>query len=431
VGRPTQDLTRFNLDFALDPGAVRVNGLPARFSRTGTELEVTPARPLRSGNIMTVVVQYAGVPSKVVVDGYTAWRRTSDGATALGEPEIAAWWFPSNDHPLDKATFDVSVAVPDGTEVVSNGVLTRRTTERGWTRWNWRSTKPTATYLAFLAIGQYEIHTDAAPNGQPIVTAYAAGLGDSEGSAKASVERTGEVVEFLSGFFGDYPFEAQGGVVPRGGFGFALENQTRPLYSPRFFQSGANMYVVVHENAHQWFGDSVSVAKWRDIWLNEGFASYAEWLWSAAQNEGTTQEIFDYWYSTLAADSPFWQVAPGEPGAANIFDGAVYIRGAMTLQALRTAVGDRAFFDVLRTWASDRRYGNGTIEQFIELAEQRSGQQLDSLFRAWLFTAGKPAVSTSTGVAASASRTRVVAPPSIAKMTQGHESLHPASSARR
>jgi aminopeptidase N len=173
------------------------------------------------------------------------------------------------------------------------------------------------------------------------------------------------------------------------------------------------------------------VAKWRNIWLNEGFATYAEWLWSEAQGEGTAQEIFDYVYSSRPASDPFWRVAPGEPGAANIFHGAVYVRGAMTLQALRTAVGDEAFFDVLRTWASDRKYGNGTIEQFIELAERRSGKQLDSLFTAWLFTASKPAVSASTGVAASASRTRAVAPPSIAKMNKAHEGLHPVPRTRR
>jgi aminopeptidase N len=199
----------------------------------------------------------------------------------VGEPEIAWWWFPSNDHPLDKATFDISVSVPDGTQVVSNGVMTDAPVREllGWSRWNWRSVKPMATYLAFLALGHYEIRTDISQTGQPVVTAYAQNLGDLSDAAHASVERTSEVIDWESTVFGPYPFEARGGVVaPARSLGFALEDQTRPVYDGAFWRRGSNVSVVVHENAHQWFGDSVSVASWRDIWLNEGFATYAQWL---------------------------------------------------------------------------------------------------------------------------------------------------------
>ncbi len=424
TARPTQDLTSFNLDFALNASSIRVNNLKATYVRRGTELTVTPARPLTKGQLTTVVVEYAGVPSQVIVNGFTAWVKTSDGALAIGEPEIAAWWFPSNDHPSDKATFDISVAVPDGTEVISVGSLLRTTSQLGWTRWNWRSAKPTATYLVSLVIGQYEINTDTAANGQPIITAYSEKLGDIEGSAKASVERTGEIIEFLSEKLGPYPFEAQGGVVPSEGLGYALENQTRPNYSPAFFRRGQNTYVVVHENGHQWFGDSVSVAKWRNIWLNEGFASYTEWLWSAKQDEGTEQELFDYTFASYPADDPFWQVLPGDPGAADLFHDAVYDRGALTVHALRNAVGDAAFFQIVRSWTSGKQYGNGTIEEFIALAKRISGKNLDALFQTWLFTKGKPAVSSSTGVKASAARAHVPAPKSAIKIKQAHESLH-------
>jgi aminopeptidase N len=425
LGRTTAELSRFNLDFVHTPTSVRVNGFPATFTRAGTELTVTPARPLAAGAALTVVVQYAGIPSSVLVDGWSAWSRTPDGGMAVGEPEAAAWWYPSNDHPTDKATFDISVAVPAGTEVLSNGVLTRALTERGWTRWSWRTTKPTATYLAFVVIGQYEINNDTAPNGQPVVTAYSEGLGENLGAAKASLERTAEVVEFLSGQFGPYPFEAQGGVAVSSGVGFALENQTRPVYGPGFFRRGSNTSVVVHEQAHQWFGDSVSVAKWRNIWLNEGFATYAEWLWSEAQGEGTAQELFDWEYSTRPADDPFWQVPPGDPGAANLFHSAVYDRGAMTVHALRTAVGDPVFFDILKTWQARKKFGNGTNEEFIALAERKAGKQLDALFTAWLYTKGKPQVGASTGVAASAARARLAPPKSLAKIRLTHQHVHP------
>ncbi len=396
----TQDLSRFNLDFLLDVESVRVNGWTARFAREGAhELAVTAPRGLTTGQAMTVVVTYSGVPSETLVDGYSGWTRTSDGALAVNEPESAWWWFPSNDHPLDKATWDVSVSVPAGVEVISNGVQPRPPLAEAGNRmrWGWRSTKPGATYLAFLAIGQYDIVTDTAPNGQPVINAYSTTLGDRGPAARASIERTAEVVDWESGIFGPYPFEAQGGVAaPLDSLSFALETQTRPVYGPGFWRRGSNPYVVVHENAHQWFGDSVSVADWSNIWLNEGFASYAEWLWSEAQGEGTAQELFDFTYANYPAADGFWQVLPGNPGAGAVFDDAVYDRGAMALHQLRLAVGDDAFFRILPAWTAAHRYGNGTIAQFQALAEQISGLDLDPVFTTWLFTPGRPAPAAAT-----------------------------------
>jgi aminopeptidase N len=421
----TTDLSSFNLDFLLDVTSVRVNGRVATSASAGEhELVVTPPRAIARGQLLTVVVQYAGIPSSKVGAGFTAWTRTPDGALAVGQPEIAWWWFPSNDHPSDKATFDISVSVPDGIEVLSNGVMPRAPLPEitGWTRWSWRSTKPMATYLAFLAIGQYDIVTDTAPNGQPVINAYSRLLPqDYADAAKASIERTAEVVDWESGIFGPYPFEAQGGVAaPPDVLGFALENQTRPVYASGFFRRGANMSVVVHELAHEWFGDSVAVAQWKDIWLNEGFASYAEWLWSENQGEGTAQELFDFTYASYPADSPFWTVTPGDPGAAKVFDRAVYIRGAMALHQLRLAVGDDAFFEIVRSWAADHKYGNGHIAQFVALAEKVSGQQLDDLFRTWLFTPSRPVL---TGVPALAVRAVPAEPKSWAQIRQTQE-LH-------
>jgi aminopeptidase N len=423
VAKPTQNLTAFNLDFALPVKSIRVNGQPARFQHSGTELTVTSPQTLPEGSLATFVVEYDGVPSTVQVGGLKPWIRTSDGAMAVGQPEIAAWWFPSNDHPRDKATFDISVAVPDGTEVLSNGVNTRTSSLAGWTKWDWRTTKPTATYLAFVGIGQYEINTKTGAFGQPFVTAYSDKLGENAGAAKASIERTPEALEFLSGLFGPYPFESQGGVGSGEGMNFALENQTRPTYSHKFFTRGANMSVVVHENAHQWFGDSVSVDTWRNIWLNEGFASYSEWLWSEAHGTGTAQELFDHYYASKPPEDPFWQVKPGDPGAQNVFHDAVYDRGAMTLHALRNVVGDQALSDIVRTWVQEKRYSTGTIEDFIALAEQRSGKQLDELFNAWLFTAGKPPVSPATGVPQSAIRPTSV-PKAVEEIDATHALVH-------
>ncbi|BAJ31638.1 MULTISPECIES: M1 family metallopeptidase [Kitasatospora] len=388
----TENLSRFNLDFALKVTEVRVDGRPAAFAATGDqELEITPARPLPKGAETTVVVRYADVPSTVErYGGYTAWRRTPDGALVAGEPVAAAWWFPSNDHPSDKATFDVSVRVPAGTRVISNGVLTGTSTRAGWTRYDWRENKPQATYLATLAIGKFDVTQDTSPGGVPVYNAYSPDLGDNAGAARASVERTGELVDWLSGYFGPYPFSSVGGLVPNIPSSGGLETQTRIVYGPGLFARGSNTSVVVHELAHQWYGDSVSVARWSDIWLNEGFAQYAQFLWSEHEGEGTAQELADWIYAYYPADHPFWTVTPGDPGPDGQFADAVYQRGALALQALRTTVGDQVFLRILKGWPTEHRYGNATVQDFQAYAERIAGRGLGDLFTTWLFTPGKP-----------------------------------------
>lgn len=192
LARTTADLSRFNLDFLLDVGEVRVNGAKASFTTSGEqELEITPRKPLDKGAPLTVVVRYSGVPSSKQAFGFTSWHRTPDGGIAANEPEAAAWWFPSNDHPLDKATYDVSVQVPDGTQAISNGILQSTSSRLGWTRWNWRSDQPQATYLATLAVGKFDLSTGTTEGGIPVVNAYSRDLGANDGAARASVERTG------------------------------------------------------------------------------------------------------------------------------------------------------------------------------------------------------------------------------------------------
>ena len=420
LARPTQDLSSFNLDFLLKVSSVRVNNVPAAFHTDAGELTVTPRATLPKDRDATIVVRYADTPGQYELYGYNAWKPTPTGVLANDEPQIAPWWFPSNDHPRDKATFDVSIAVPPGVEAISNGVLVSRTqTVPQWVRWYWRSVRPQASYLTFIAVGQYELRQATAPNGQVFISAYGEDLGDSGPAARASVERTPEILEAESQWFGPYPFEAQGGVVDSG-LGFALENQTRPVYDDAFFRRGTNTAVVVHENAHQWFGDSVAVDDWKEIWLNEGFATYAEYLWSDYQGEGTPAEVAQFTYDSIPADDEFWQVLPGDPGPANQFHDAVYDRGGLTLQALRTAVGDDAFFEIVRTWAAEKKDSTATTDEFIALAEKISGQQLDDLFTTWLYTKGKPAVGPN---GAAAARAVPVKPRSYDQIQETHRLL--------
>jgi aminopeptidase N len=211
-------------------------------------------------------------------------------------------------------------------------------------------------------------------------------------TARKALDRQPEIIGFLAGLFGPYPFSAAGSILDSVPIGFALETQTRPIYSPVFFGDPTgkdNESVVVHELAHQWVGDSLPVARWRDVWLNEGFASYAEWLWSEREGKLTAQAMFDA-YARTPASASAWKVKIGDPGVRHMLDSPIYTRGAMTLHALRKRIGDTAFFALLRRWTTGHRGENVTVGQFTALAERVSGKQLDAFFRTWLFTPRKP-----------------------------------------
>ena len=423
----TQDLSRFDLDFALKASSVLINNRPATFANNNGdgELVVTPATPLLKGQTATVVVAYADDPSTEKAQGITVWKRTADGgALGVDEPQSAEWWYPSNDHPTDKGTFDVSIEVPDDFAAISNGTLVGKTKNRaGWTRWNWRSTHPQATYLTSFIVGKYQVNQETTPDGKPFITAYGDDLGDSLGASEASVERTPEIDAFLASKFGPYPFEAEGGVVTTG-IGFSLENQTRPTYGVDNFTEGANTSLIAHENTHQWFGDNVSLGRWSDIWLNEGFATYAQLMWSEHEGEGTAAELAQYIYDSNGPDSPLWKFEPADPGVDNQFDDAVYDRGALALQALRTTVGDDTFFKILQTWQVQRAGRTGRITDFIALAEQVSGKPLDALFHTWLYTTGKPSAGPNGGAGVAQARAvTVTKPASYDQIEQTHQYL--------
>jgi aminopeptidase N len=385
----TADLSRFNLDLSgLTVESVRVDGAAARHTRDAAELVVTPARGLARGTRFTVEVAYRGVPAPIVSPGLGAagFAATGDGAIALGEPESASTWFPVNDHPRDKATYDLQLTVPDGLAALSNGVPGPRRGSGGWTTWTWTENTPMASYLAFVVIGRYQVSTGTHA-GRPVVTAVPEGS-PVAGPGGASVARTGEIADFLAGLFGPYPFDSYGGIVvddPR--IGYALETQSRPVYGPAFFAGGPDASVVAHELAHQWFGDSVSVTRWSDIWLNEGFASYAEWLWEEHSGGRKVGENFDQTYA--ATD---WSRPALDPGRADLFGRAVYKRGALVVHALRLTIGDEAFFRLLKTWTAERRGGNATTADLVATAERVSGRPLGPFFSAWLSGTTAPVV---------------------------------------
>lgn len=243
-----------------------------------------------------------------------------------------------------------------------------------------------ATYLATATIGKFDVKTGTTPAGTPIYVAIDPVLANSNSVDVYAV--TAEATDYWSQVFGPYPFEETGAIVddmPEAGF--SLEVQSKPAYSAVRSES-----TIVHELAHQWFGDSVSVERWKDIWLNEGFATYAQWLWSEHKGIRSAHDSFLAGYNARPADAAFWQTVVADPQRDTMFSSAVYQRGAMTLQMLRERIGDTAFFKLLPAWTKLHKYGNANTADFIKLAEKVSGQQLDDLFQTWLFTTGKPAL---------------------------------------
>jgi aminopeptidase N len=397
--RALQDLSAFNLDFqGYDIGALTVNGEKAPFRRTDHELTVKPAKYLPRDEPFDVAVTYSGVPGQGV-PGYSAmfaggWTRYDKGVFVASEPNGAALWYPVNDHPLDKATYTFEITVPKQYVVAANGLLQSTTDNPNATRtFNWETTNPVASYLVTVQIGDFAVQIMKGPHDLPIRNYLPKDLSQR---ASRVFSRLPDMIAFYESIFGPYPFEAAGAVVADLDLPFALETQTLILFGNEISVGSSDAdTVVAHELAHQWFGDSVSLAQWKDIWLNEGFATYASMLWlEHDQGRAAMDAQMDDYY-LIVSDSINRLVAPGDPPARDLFNGGVYLRGAWTLHALRLTIGDDAFFNVLKTYYDRYKYGNATTQDFINVAQEISGQDLTGFFNNWLYAAKVPPIPTS------------------------------------
>jgi aminopeptidase N len=497
------DLCAFNLDFrGLEIDTITVGGQTASFSRHGGELTIEPGAPLAAGSRFTTEIAYHGAPigqDAPTVGGLiltlvgaifgpgggeqkpdpeegeqygSGWWRGREEIFIAGEPAGAESWFPVNGHPADKATYTLRLTVQEPYSVVSNGILTETIATETGTTTIWESRNPMASYLVTLHAGRLTTEVREGPHGLPFRTAFAASIAPGQ---RVMFDRMPQMIDYFESVFGPYPFESAGATIVGAPIGFALETQTLSIFGQiplvgNTPLTGAELAgfeaIVAHELAHQWFGDAVSLLRWQDIWLNEGFATYAQILWlEHAEGVVARNHHLAYIYAFHATLNPFQDPAQlaaldagdviegyrtfsrrflgttigdqflrdyqaglgaatdadlenitgaeglaqlaalgvtadyfpgvaartGDPGPTELFSPSiVYERGALTLHALRLHIGDEAFFTVLRTWTARFHNGNATTEDFIALAEEISGQQLDDFFDAWLFAPALP-----------------------------------------
>jgi aminopeptidase N len=390
TARATQNLSRLDLDLrrSMKATQVLVNGHTAAFTQPAAlkqELVITPAHWLHKGATFTVRVRYGGTVQPVIdpdgsLDGFIP---TNDGAFVASEPQGSPTWYPANDTPTDKALFSVRITVPTGLTAVSNGYRVASWTSGGRTTSQWQMSYPISTYLVTATLGHFTVTTGRTPGGVPYLNA----VDPTQAAATAPVlAKLPAMVDYFSRAYGRYPFDSAGAIVDNApNVGYALETATRPV-----FDSAPDELTLAHELAHQWFGDNVTLQRWRDIWLNEGFAEFSSWLWDE-HSGGTTgaQHLQDL--LSEPPDSDVWTPPPGNPGSnEDIFAGSIYDRGAGTLQALREKLGHATFFSILRGWLVVHRAGNAKVADFRAYAAAVAHQNLTHFFTVWLDAPGKP-----------------------------------------
>ncbi|MEO6987360.1 MAG: M1 family metallopeptidase, partial [Aquihabitans sp.] len=334
------------------------------------------------GEPVDVTIDYEGIP-----DGgeFTAlglirgWQADDeDGWYTMSEPSGTSTWVPSSDHPSDKATWTVTLDTPANVEGISNGRLVSRERVGDRRHWRWESDQPMASYLALAAVGRYDLVERDGPDGTKVLFAFTKTLSEED---RAAFDELDDMIEFFTDTFGPYPNQDLGAIVVPANLGLALETQTRPLFGRDGVSRGV-VWALAHELGHQWFGNAVSPATWQDLWLNEGFATYADWLYEAHVAGTDVYEVADMGSCcSSAVMSPVAAVTFGDP---------VYRGGARALQGLREQVGDDDFFAIVRRWYADFGGGIASTDDFIALAEDVTGDDLEPWAETWLHSDRQP-----------------------------------------
>lgn len=387
-------LRTFTLDLAdtLSVTKVTVNSArPQQFRTSSGKLHIALRDVLAPGAAMTIVVRYGGAPRPIrSLWGDVGFEELSDGALVAGQPNGAQSWFPCDDHPSAKASYRLQIAAESPYRVIANGELVSRRARAGMTTWTYDLPEPTSTYLVTLQIGMYE-RQRLANNGVPIHAALPDRLRDNFEHDFAAQPH---MMKLFVTLFGDYPLsEGYTVVVTDDDLEIPLEAQGISIFGANHCDGKRRAErLIAHELAHQWFGNSVTAKRWRHIWLHEGFACYAEWLWSENSGGRSADEWARHYYQRLA-DSPR-DLILADPGARDMFDDRVYKRGAMTLHVLRRQLGDDNFFALLRDWTARYRHSTVVTDDFTGLASYYADESLRPLWDAWLYSPQLPELDT-------------------------------------
>jgi aminopeptidase N len=408
VARATQSLSRFDLDFGGDAvGAVWVNRRPATFTRDGEELVITPKHPLRKGSRFVVrIAHFSAIPTVPNPDVGTseAFFITPDGSATAPQPYYAHLVYPSNDHPRDKASFTFRFDLPAGRDAVANGDEVSHYTRGDRTHWTYVMRQPMATELTQLAVGDWDFSTPVRHNGTLLRDVTAPSL---TAAVQPALALEPGQLDWMEARVGRYPFNSFGSLIVIADLGFALETQTISLLDSTWFDYPQGVWdpTELHELSHMWFGDSVSPYEWSDLWLNEGHASWYEFVYAEEKGflaEDTTNYPDDQGYATLDelmravyAHSDQWRhdygpVAKPSSGGDDLFSLQVYHGGALVLYALRQKIGTAAFDRLERAWVHRYRDSVASTDDFIDLAARVSHRKVKGFLRDWLYAETTP-----------------------------------------
>ncbi len=344
-----ESLERLSLDLhALRVTKVTVDGSPVRYSHRKDALDVRLKAGLSGGESFSVSVQYSGHPAPLSSKqlGEAGWEELTDGVIVAGQPHGAPSWFPCNDRPSNKASYRLAITAPTTHRVVANGNLLSSKRHASSTTWVYDQPEPMAPYLATVQIGRYQLLELEA-----VVPLYAAVPGALVSKYDAAFGLQPEMLEAFTRLFGDYPFSGYTVVVTEDDLEIPLESQSLSTFGANFLVTDWDAErLIAHEMSHQWFGNSLTIGQWSDIWLHEGFACYAEWLWSEESGKASAHErALEHWDRLDDLDQ---DLLLADPGPELMFDDRVYKRGALLLHALRLTLGDDEFFRVLAGWAT-------------------------------------------------------------------------------
>ncbi|GAA1359043.1 M1 family metallopeptidase [Arthrobacter rhombi] len=383
-----EELARIEVDLiGLQASKVQVNGKKAaKYSQRRGKLLITPAQPVAAGAELQLDIRYGGTPQpRMGTWGDVGWEELEDGVLVAGQPNGAATWFPCNDHPSQKATFELAISTDAGYRAISNGELVAHGRTASQEHWRYRQAEPMATYLATLQIGRYTVQPlEPEREEDPHQTAFTPAV-LARRTRTALKDQPRMMATFIEAF-GPYPFDAYAVVVTEDELEIPLEAQGLSIIGRNHLAPGwEQQRLIAHELSHQWFGNSLTASRWQDIWMHEGFACYAEWIWSDASGGLDCAAQANAAWELLAAGPQDLEV--GRPGAEDMFDDRVYKRGALAVHALRCAVGDAEFFSTVRAWVAQNRHGSVDYPAFAAFLEARgpAGFDADAVLSPWLF----------------------------------------------